>query len=292
MRAKSIGAPVGALLATVALALAGLVASPTGAGAQTNPYQRGPNPTESSITATRGSYATSQTTVSNLSAPGFGGATIYYPTSTADGTFGAVAMSPGFTASQSSLSWLGPRVASQGFVVMIIDTNSRFDQPSSRADQLQAALDYLVNTSSVRTRVDRTRLAVAGHSMGGGGTIEAARDNPNLQAAVAFQPWHSTKTWSSVRVPTMIQGAQSDSVASVSAHSERFYSSIPATSEKAYVEFAGASHFVSNTSHTPTAKFTIAWLKRYVDNDTRYEQFICPAPRASSISEYRDTCPG
>jgi hypothetical protein len=37
----------------------------------------------------------------------------------------------------------------------------------------------------------------------------------------------------------------------------------------------------------------IVWLKRYVDDDTRYEQYICPPPGTSTlISEYRGTCPG
>jgi len=281
-------------LAKLALAMAlvgGTLAGAPGVDAQSNPYQRGPNPTNSSIEATRGSFATSQTSVSSWRVSGFGGGTIYYPTSTSEGTFGAVAISPGFTASQSSIAWMGPRLASQGFVVFTIDTNSRFDQPASRGRQLQAALDYLVEDSSVRTRVDDTRLAVAGHSMGGGGSLAAADDNSDLQAAIPLQPWHTTKSWSGVRVPTMIIGAQNDSVASVRSHSIPFYTSIPASSEKAYLELRGASHFVSNTSDTTTAKYMISWLKRYVDNDTRYEQFICPAPSGLAISDYRDTCP-
>ena len=24
------------------------------------------------------------------------------------------------------------------------------------------------------------------------------------------------------------------------------------------------------------AKYSISWLKRFIDNDTRYEQFLCP----------------
>jgi predicted dienelactone hydrolase len=283
-------------LATLGLTLgivAGIVSGGApGAGAQTNPYERGPAPTVQSIEAARGPYATSQTTVSSLSATGFGGGTIYYPTTTADGTFGAVAISPGFTASQSSIAWLGPRLASQGFVVFTIDTNSRFDQPASRGQQLQAALDYLTQRSSVRSRVDATRLAVAGHSMGGGGSLEAASDNPALQAALPLQPWNLDKSWSEIRVPTLIIGAQNDSVASVTSHAEPFYNSIPASAEKAYMELRGASHFVSTSSNTPTARQMIAWLKRYVDDDTRYEQFICPPPGGTAISEYRHTCPG
>lgn len=270
-------------------AVAALAMAPTAQAAE-NPYERGPDPTENSIEASRGSFAVSQTTVSSL-VSGFGGGTIYYPTSTAEGTFGAVAISPGFTATQSSIAWLGPRLASQGFVVITIDTNSIYDQPASRGDQLRAALSYLTSSSSVRTRIDASRLAVAGHSMGGGGSLEAAQDQPTLQAAIPLAPWNTQKTWSSLRVPTFIIGGEADTVAPVSSHSEPFYNSIPASAEKAYMELDGASHFFPNTSNTTVAKYMISWLKRFVDNDTRYEQFLCPAPNDSSIEEYRDTCP-
>ncbi|MFI6515018.1 alpha/beta hydrolase family protein [Spirillospora sp. NPDC050679] len=278
-------------VAALSLGAALLAAAPVQAAAA-NPYERGPDPTEASIEAVRGPFATSQTSVSSLSVSGFGGGTIYYPTSTAEGTFGAIAMSPGYTADQSSLAWLGPRLASQGFVVLIIDTLTRLDQPDSRGRQLQAALDYLTQRSTVRSRIDATRLGVMGHSMGGGGSLEAAVDRPNLQAAIPLAPWNLDKSWSDVRVPTMVIGAENDSIAPVSSHSIPFYTSIPASSEKAYLELDGASHFAPNTSNTTIAKYSVSWLKRFIDNDTRYEQFLCPAPRGErEISDYRDTCP-
>ncbi|GAA1313457.1 alpha/beta hydrolase [Saccharothrix xinjiangensis] len=277
--------------ALVLAAAVALTAPAAVAQAAENPYERGPAPTTSSIEASRGPFATSQTTVSSLSASGFGGGTIYYPTSTAEGTFGAVAISPGYTAAQSSISWLGPRLASQGFVVFTIDTNSRYDQPSSRGDQLLAALDYLTTRSSVRSRVDPDRLGVMGHSMGGGGALEATKDRPALQASIPLTAWNTTKTWSSVTTPTLIIGAENDSVASVTTHSERFYTGLPSTLDKAYLELEGASHYAPNTSNTTIAKYSISWLKRFIDDDTRYEQFLCPAPRGAAISEYRDTCP-
>jgi predicted dienelactone hydrolase len=282
---------IAALVAAMAVAGGALAGGAPQAGADShNPFERGPDPTEASIEAVQGPFATSQTSVSSF-VFGFGGGTIYYPTTTSQGTFGAVAISPGFTATQSSIAWLGPRLASQGFVVFTINTNSVFNFPSSRGDQLQAALDYLVEDSSVRNRVDGDRLAVAGHSMGGGGSLEAADDNPDLQAAIPLQPWNTDKTWQGVQVPTLIIGAENDSIAPVATHSELFYESIPASSEKAYLEINGASHFVSNSPNTTTAKYMIAWLKRFVDNDDRYEQFICPAPSGFTIEEYRDTCP-
>ena len=281
------------LLATAAATLALIAGSLTVATAAqaASPYERGPAPTSAILDASRGPFATAQQSVSSLSVSGFGGGVIYYPTSTAEGTFGAVAISPGYTASWSSISWLGPRIASHGFVVIGIETNTIFDQPASRGNQLLAALDYLTRSSSVRTRIDASRLAVAGHSMGGGGSLEAAKDRPSLQAAVPLAPWNLTKSWSSLRVPTLIIGGESDSIAPVASHSIPFYTSIPSATEKAYLELNNASHFFPQTTNTPTARQTVAWLKRFVDDDTRYDQFICPGPSSSSISDYRDTCP-
>jgi predicted dienelactone hydrolase len=280
-------------LVTAAATLALVAGSLTGAtSAQAaSPYERGPAPTTAILDASRGPFATAQQSVSSLSVSGFGGGVIYYPTSTAEGTFGAVAISPGYTATWSSLSWLGPRIASHGFVVIGIETNSVFDQPSSRGNQLLAALDYLTRTSSVRSRIDPNRLAVAGHSMGGGGTLEAAKDRPSLQAAVPLAPWNLTKSWSSLRVPTLIIGGENDTVAPVSSHSIPFYTSIPSATEKAYLELNNASHFFPQTPNTYTGREMVAWLKRFVDDDTRYDQFICPGPSSTSISDYRSTCP-
>lgn len=284
---------------TIRTALAGAVAAAglctalvPGAQAADNPYERGPAPTVSSIEASRGPYAVSETSVSSLAVSGFGGGTIYYPTSTADGTFGAVAVSPGYTAYQSSIAWLGPRLASQGFVVFTIDTNSTLDQPGSRGAQLLAALDYLTQRSSVRGRIDSSRLGVMGHSMGGGGTLEAAKSRPSLQAAIPLTGWNLDKTWPELRTPTLVVGADGDSVASVASHSEPFYQSLPGSLDKAYLELNNANHFTPNTSNTTIAKYSVSWLKRFIDNDTRYEQFLCPIPRPSAtIEEYRGNCP-
>lgn len=268
----------------------GVLTGPGAAVAQENPYERGPDPTESSIEAPLGHYDVSSDTVSSL-VPGFGGGTVYYPTTRDDGTFGAVAISPGYTAAQSTIQWLGPRLASQGFVVITIDTNTVLDQPGSRADQLQAALDYLVEDSDVTDRVDPDRLAVMGHSMGGGGSIEATDERPELKASIPMTPWHLDKTWPGVTSPTLIFGAENDTIAPVASHAEPFYGSIADSTDKMYIELDGATHFAPNFSNTTIAKYSISWLKRFVDNDTRYDQFLCPLPSDDTVEEARGSCP-
>jgi predicted dienelactone hydrolase len=268
------------------------LAAPAPALAAANPFERGPAPTVASIEAVTGPFATARTTVPASAVKGFGGGTIYYPTTTTDGTFGAIAISPGFTASQSSVAWYGPRLASQGFVVITIDTLSVLDQPDSRGTELLAALDYLVQTSPVRTRIDGTRLGVMGHSMGGGGTLRASTTRPALQAAIPLTPWHTTKSWPSDQVPTLIVGADNDTTAPVAQHAEPFYQSLSSTPDKAYLKLNNATHSAPTSANTTIAKYSISWLKRFIDNDTRYEQVLCPPPVPSAqIEEYRDTCP-
>ena len=277
-----------AILATAA-ALVAPVTTPAATSAD-NPYQRGPAPTVQSIEATRGSYAVSQVSISELATSRFGTGTIYYPTSTADGTFGVVSVSPGFTASESSISWLGPRLASFGFVVVTFNTNSIYDQPAARGTQLLAALDFAIGDSRVSSRIDPTRQAVVGHSMGGGGTLEAAKTRRSLEAAVPLTGWNLDKTWPEVEAATLVVGAEADTVAPVNQHSIPFYNSLSGAERRAYLELNGASHFAPNSPNTTIAEYTVSWLKRYVDNDTRYEQFLSPGPTPSTlgpVSAYR-----
>jgi dienelactone hydrolase len=253
-------------------------------------FERGPAPTLSALEASRGPFAVSQYSVSDLASRGFGSGTVSYPTSTSEGTFGVVAISPGYTASESSISWLGPRLASFGFVVITFNTNSRYDQPAARGEQLLAALDHVVADSRTASRVDRNRQAVVGHSMGGGGTLEAAVDRPTLEATVGLTPWNADKTWPEVEAATLQIGAEDDTVAPVSSHAIPFYNSATRAERRAYLELEGASHFAPNTANSTIASYTVAWLKRYVDDDLRYEQFLTPGPRTSTlgpVSAYR-----
>ncbi|GAA3594165.1 lipase [Kineosporia mesophila] len=276
-------------MVSAALVAAGLLFAQN-ASAQES-YQRGPAPTNSSIEAARGPFATSQVSVSRLAATGFGGGDIYYPTDTSQGTFGVVAIAPGFTAYRSSMAWLAQRLATQGFVVFNIDTLTTSDQPDSRGRQLLAALDQVTRDSRVTSRIDASRQAVIGHSMGGGGTLEASKSRPGLQAAIPLTPWDTTKSFSGNQVPTLVVGAQADTVAPAASHAQPFYRSLPSSPGKAYLELRSASHFAPNSSNTTIAKYSLSWLKLFLDNDERYRQFLCPGPTSDpAVSGYSSTC--
>lgn len=277
--------------AAIIVGILGILAPATttrAAFAADNPYQRGPDPTAASIAAPTGPFATASIGVPRGN--GFGGGTIYYPTATNQGTFGAIAISPGLNGTWSGIAWLGPRLASQGFVVFGIETNNLNDSPVSRGTQLLAALDYLTQQSSARSRVDAGRLAVAGHSMGGGGALDAALRRPSLQAAIGNAPYLPSGTLSNDRVPTLINAMQNDTTVPPS-RLTTLYNSIPATTEKAYLEIAGAGHNYIGQPSTTLARTMIPWMKIFIDNDTRYSQFLCPLTNQSGISQYRNSCP-
>lgn len=255
--------------------------------------QHGPAPTDASLTAKAGPYAIASTTVASPN--GYGKGTVYYPTATSEGAFGLVVLAPGFTATQTYYQWLAERVASHGFVVVNINTKTILDQPESRAKQLAAALTQVAQLSQTAGtpyagKVDVTRQAVMGHSMGGGGTLAAARDNPALKAAVPLTPWHTIKDFSGVKVPTMIVACEKDAIAPNNTHSSKFYASLTTTLDRAYVEIAGADHFCA-TNLTAAAnqdilgKMAISWLKMYVDQDSRYTPFVTGAASNTTLSK-------
>jgi len=251
-------------------------------------------PTSSSLNATSGPLSVS---TSSVTLPrGFGGGTIYYPSTQA--RYGVIAMSPGFTATETSIAWLGRRIASHGFVVITLNTLTTLDQPASRANQLMAALSYVVNssTSAVKARIDTSRLAVAGHSMGGGGALIAARDNPTLKASYPMTPWNTNSSFSTVRVPTMIIGADGDTIAPVATHARPFYAALPSSTSKAYGELNNGTHFSPNSTNTPIGRYAVAWMKRFVDGDTRYSTFLCGAEHTSYATawvfdRFNQNCP-
>lgn len=262
-------------------------------------YQRGPDPTVSFLEADRGQYGVDDERVSSL-VSGFGGGTIYYPTGTT-GTMAAVVVIPGFVSAESSIDWWGPKLASYGFVVMTIDTNSGFDQPGSRATQINNALDYLIdqNTRSgspVRGMIDTDRLGVIGWSMGGGGTIRVASQG-RIKAAIPLAPWDTTSYYARrAQAPTLIFACESDVIAPVFQHASPFYNALPSGDDKAFVEINGGSHYCGNGGsiyNDVLSRFGVSWMKLHLDEDNRYKQFLCGPNHTADyqISDYRGNCP-
>ncbi|MFT6262055.1 MAG: triacylglycerol lipase [Bermanella sp.] len=263
-------------------------------------YEVGPNPTLNSLRASQGPLSIASTIVPRA-VNGFGGGTIYYPAN-ASQELAAIAIAPGFTNYQSAIQWWGPLLASHGYVVITIDTNGRFDNPNSRGLQLDAALSHLISegdssNSSISGIVDENRLATMGFSMGGGGALISASRN-RLSAVVPLAPWNTGgNNFNAIGVPTLIMACENDSTARVNRHASPFYNSIPNSTDKAYMEIANGPHNCANGSNgngndALLSTYGVSWMKRFLDQDNRYDQFLCGPNHEgnNSITEYRDNC--
>ncbi|MFJ9244926.1 dienelactone hydrolase family protein [Streptomyces sp. NPDC101776] len=148
-----------------------------------------------------------------------------------------------------------------------------------------------LSVTGYAVRGESQRSAVMGWSMGGGGTLESAANTPSLKAAIALTPWDITNPAGQITVPTMIFGADGDNVAPVSAFALPAYNALTNAHDKAFVELRNADHFTFASPNTTVAEYSIAWLKRFVDNDTRYDQFLCPTPSDPNTVAFLNTCP-
>ena len=106
----------------------------------------------------------------------------------------SIVIVPGWACSENTIAAWGSFFASHGYLAMTIGTHSPFhDMPTARASALLDAVEALKEEharsgSPVAGRLDVSRFAVAGWSMGGGGCLLAALADPSLKCVLAFAP--------------------------------------------------------------------------------------------------------
>jgi dienelactone hydrolase len=275
----------GGTVGTVDLAAAG--------GSATGPFPRADgDPTVQTVSGTgpyeSGSYSSGFT----IAKGAFSSGTIFYPT-TAAPPFAAIAFSPGFTEVEAGFPTWGKVLASHGIVALVFTPqNTITDSPETRGDELLAALDTLVseNTRSgspLNGKLATDRFGVMGHSMGGGGTLFACnKGSSRIKAAVPLMPWQPGGKFPDCTAPTLLVAAEKDALVNPASMAYPEYQSLGATN-KAYMEVAGADHVAANDvsgGNNLYARYAIAWLKVYLENDSRYQKFISGDAHKSDVA--------
>jgi dienelactone hydrolase len=270
----------------------------TGGGAtagSSGGIMRGPAPTVASA-STKGPYTVKTYTSGFKDEPGFGKATIYYPTD-ADAPFGSVAICPGFTATQSSINAWGPFLASHGIVVMTIDTNSTTDSVDQRSTALLDALDSLKLENSragspLMGKLDIMRTGLMGWSMGGGATWVDANKHPELKTAITLAGHIITASGGSaaitkIAVPTLMFAGQTDTPILGGGMSQPIYTQIPESVPKMLYEITGLGHDAGNdpaNNGKNVGLYGLSWQKVFLEGDTRYRPFLLvKGPNASDF---------
>lgn len=251
---------------------------------------------------------------------------IWYPAAAGDGTSGAVEedaevaaarwpiilFSHGSCGLPAQSPFYVETLASWGFVVaapphpgnQTIDPGCTGTGPSqvedsyqNRVADIRFVLDQMIALSNdpespFHRRIDPRRVGVSGHSFGGQTTLRVAAAEPRIDGAVALAP--AAPTGITVRTPTMILGAELDSLTTIDGAVARSYGAL--AGPRYFVEllntghcafallcaeaFCGAGCDPENLSveqtHDLTLYYALPFFLKYVAGNGRFEDQIQP----------------
>ncbi len=228
---------------------------------------------------------------------------VFYPlTLSFDRPNGAVAFSPGFRAAADNYEWWGPTLASLGYNVFILNTNEPTDGLEARADALVALTEFIKAENSnpdspVADKIDIGKIALMGHSMGGGAALAAAdRLGDAIGAVIPLSPYccepggSFAGDYGSLAAPALIIASAEDSVAPPAAHARLLYDALGGE-RNIYMEFAAGDHMIAangGPEHDTMGRFALAFLKARLDGVEGMAQYIAApdAARAEKFSTY------
>ena len=220
----------------------------------------------------------------------FASATIFYPlTLSFDLPNGVVVMSPGYRGTPEGYDWWGPMLASVGIITMIIETNTTEDNLEQRKNALIAGVELIrrenANSASpINNKVDESKIAIMGHSLGGGASLRAAEElGAEIKAVVPLTPYccelgqSFEGDLSGVSTPTLIIATAEDTIAPPETHSRLLYDAINSSTSKVYLEFAeGAHNLPSNQGSELQTQgtYVYAFLQSIFTGESKYADFI------------------
>lgn len=155
-------------------------------------------------------------------------------------------------------------LASHGFIVAAANTSN-----AGSGVEMRAGLDNLTtfnNQSGHRfnQKVDLTRVGTTGHSQGGGGAIEAAKDQ-RVKVLAPLQPWLGSQTGLQSDDVALFFAGSTDTVIPPATVRARYTGvTIPA----AYAELADANHYIPAATGGGFRAPLTAWFRWHLMGDT------------------------
>jgi dienelactone hydrolase len=196
---------------------------------------------------------------------GFGGGTIHYPVG-AKGQLPAVVIGPAMSAGKGYYEWNGAKLATYGFVALVIDTNDPNDLFTQRRDQMLAAADYLVTASAIHDRVDGGRIAIEGHSASAVGALLAGVQRPSIKAVIALAPVAAgigPQDVTGLRTPALLACGTADGWAPES-QCQALADAMPGDVQKRVVAVPGAGHGFPTGEDDVAFPSELQWLQQHL----------------------------
>ncbi len=253
---------------------------------------------------------------------------IYYPTTTAGtsvpvsfGQFPLIVFGHGFVMTWDAYQNIWDDLVPQGYIIAFPRTEGNF---SPNHGEFGKDLAFLVtkmqsesatNSASLFYNHINLKSAIMGHSMGGGSSFLAAKNNTSITTMVSFAAANTTPSSitaaQNVSVPSLIFSGQNDCVAPANQHQTPMYDSLN-SSCKTFISIKGAAHceFANNNFNcsfgqstcTPaptitraqqqdvTSDFLKLWLAYYLKDDCNAKTIFNDSLSASARINYQQAC--
>jgi predicted dienelactone hydrolase len=186
---------------------------------------------------------------------------IFYP-SRMDGNHPIITWGNGTGAPTFSYTPTLQHLASWGFVV--VASNSSMTQSGK---EMVGGIDYLIKENSRSGSIfykmlDADKIGSTGHSQGGGGAINAAKDDRvTCTAPLAPSPAQIQK----VKCPIFLVAGSADNI--VSANMVRFWCYTPAEAPTIFGIIQGANHFTFAGNGGQSRGYVTAWFRYHLQDD-------------------------
>lgn len=236
-------------------------------------------------------------------------ATVFTPST--PGPHALVVISPGFQMQRAQYTSYARHLATWGFVVVLTDyadTGFSADHAKLAAD-VPAVIAWALAQAPLA--VDATKLAVAGHSLGGKVSVFAASLDPRIKAVVAWDPVDSTnpsvapEKMSGMTAAIAVVGETTNGsggfmpCAPAAENFQMFYAAAPSPALAMTIAAADHMDWVDDPTctfctlctagtapnaraRTATRRVDVAWLRRQLYADTAMDPWLDAPPEVAS----------
>jgi len=230
-----------------------------------------------------GSYSTcTYTPPTNV---GYAAAKVYYPCNIS-GTHGATTLTGGYTNTYSDMAWIANHLSKWGYIVYAMTPNNIYGYNDSWTSAHKAGIAMLKkeNTrsgSSIKGKVNTSKLQIMGFSKGGGGTLLASSSlGSGVKTTQAMAPYMDfSYSLSGIKSKTICYTGTSDSIASPSAV-VTMYNSLPSSVDRTLAYFNGFAHTdwmpgsTDNSNTNKAKKYITAFMLYWMDGNSSYQTYL------------------
>ena len=227
-----------------------------------------------------------------------------FPYDSALGPRPAVVFGHGYLAAASRYDSICRRLASHGFYVLVPASPdpSLFGSLAPAADDMRAACEFLDSLGRMPDmNLDPRRIALAGHSMGGGAAfLDAQRDTTgSVKAVVGLAPYRISRQThpESLHVPALVIAGSNDRSSPAAVVRREFFEPCPAPSYYGLVRAGGHNGFLDITNwiedrfepfdrvvQLKTVRTIMtAFLQVYLAGDERYRPWLDDPTLSASL---------